>query len=65
MAKRNRFKLPHEILVYLADWVDGEPIYAVALTVNQIPHDCVGAKVGTFVLNQTYNFGIKRTLSEV
>lgn len=55
-------KLPKEILVYECDYVDGQPIYAVARNVEEIPEDQDGASVGVFVINKTYKFGIKRAL---
>lgn len=54
--------LPKEILVYQCDEVDGEPIYAVARTVNDIPEDMDGRKVAVYVMNKQYTFRVSREL---
>ncbi len=58
MAKQ----LPKEILVYQCDEVDGEPVYAVAHKVDEIPEDAHGQKVGNYVLNQQSTFRVRREL---
>lgn len=55
-------KLPVEILVYQCDEVDGEPIYAVARNVEDIPEDAAGQKVGTYSLNRSDTFRVRREL---
>jgi hypothetical protein len=55
-------KLPKEILVYQCDEVDGEPLYAVALKVDDIPEDADGECVGNYVLNRKSNFHVRREL---
>lgn len=54
--------LPKEILVYECDEVDGEPVYAAARDVSEIPEEYDGVKVGVYVLNTTNVFGIRREL---
>ena len=56
-------KLPKEILIYQCDEVDGEPLYAVVLNVNEIPEDADGKKVGNYVLNQENTFRLRRELT--
>jgi len=55
-------KLPKEILVYQCDEVDGQPVYAVALTVDEIPEDADGQKVGIYVMNRADTFRVRREL---
>ncbi|WP_068018961.1 hypothetical protein [Rhodoplanes sp. Z2-YC6860] len=55
-------KLPKEILVYQCDEADGEPVYAVARNVNEIPEDYDGAEVSVYTINRSYKFGVTRTL---
>jgi len=54
--------LPKEILVYQCDEVDGEPIYAVARNVEEIPEDVNGQKVAVYVMNRQYAFKVRREL---
>lgn len=55
-------KLPREILVYQCDECDGEPIYAVARNVDEIPEDFDGATISVFTFNKSYKFGVTRSL---
>lgn len=55
-------KLPGELLIYQCDEVDGQRIYAVAHTANEIPEEYDGEMVGVYYLNQTLKFGVKREL---
>jgi len=55
-------KLPKEILVYQCDEVDGEPVYAVAINLGDIPADVDGQKVGNYVLNHEASFHVRREL---
>jgi len=57
-------QLPKEILVFQSDEVDGEPIYSVALNVNEILEEYDGAKVGVYVLNTQNVFGVRRELKK-
>lgn len=57
-------KLPKEILVYQCDEVDGEPIYAVARNVDEIPDDVDGCTVGNYALNRRGTFRVKRELDK-
>jgi hypothetical protein len=59
MGKR---PLPKEILVYQCDEVDGEPVYAVAHNVEEIPEDADGQKVGVYILNRPWTFRVRREL---
>jgi hypothetical protein len=58
MAKR----LPKAILVYQYDEADGEPVYAVALNLDDIPEEVDGKKVGSYMLDQQSTFRIHREL---
>lgn len=62
MSKRK--SLPKEILVYQCDEVDGEPIYAVAFSVNDISEEFAGEIVGNYTLNNTNVFSLKRQLTK-
>lgn len=55
-------KLPKEILVYECDYVDGQPIYAVARNVDEIPEEYDGAPVSVFTVNRSYKFKVSREL---
>jgi hypothetical protein len=59
---RKMKKLPNEILVYQCDEIDGEPLYAVAMNVDDIPEDADGEKVGNYVLNRVSAFRVRREL---
>lgn len=56
-------KLPKELLVYIYDYDNGKPVYAVALNTDDIPEDCSGNPVGTYTLNRTYSFRVRRELA--
>ena len=53
---------PNEILVYQCDELDGEPIYAIARNVEEIPEDMDDQKVAVYVMNKQYTFKIRREL---
>jgi len=55
-------KLPKELLVYVYDVADGQELYAVAESVDEIPEDIDGKIVGTYVLNYTATFKVRREL---
>ena len=55
-------KLPKEILVYQYDEVDGEPVFAVALHLDDIPADADGQRVGAYFLNYETTFRIRREM---
>lgn len=55
-------KLPKEILIYQYDEVDGQPVYAVARNVDEIPEEADGQKVGIYIINRTDTFRIRREL---
>lgn len=55
-------KLPKQIYVYQCDEVDGEPIYAVARNVEEIPEDQSGAKVSVFNFDRTVVFVVSRSV---
>lgn len=57
-----KIKMTKEILVYVCDWDNGEPLYAIASNVDEIPEDCDGQIVGNYVLNYTSTFKVKREL---
>jgi hypothetical protein len=55
--------MPPEILVYEFDQdEDGQPMYTVARNVEDIPEDRDGKKVGSYVLNTTSVFRVRRSL---
>ena len=55
-------KMPKEILVYKIDEADGEPVYAVAMHVDEIPEDADGQPVGAYVLDYQTVFRVRREL---
>ena len=55
-------KLPKEILLYQIDEADGEPVYAVAHNVDDIPEDAHGHKIGIYTLNRENIFMVRRIL---
>ena len=55
-------KFSNEILVYVCDYDDGKPIYAVADNVEELPED-IEPKVGIYVLNRVAAFKVKRELT--
>jgi hypothetical protein len=54
--------MPKEILVYQCDTCDGEPIYAVARNVDDIPEEFAGDKVRVYTFNKEYTFKVNRGL---
>ena len=62
MSKPIPQNLPKEILIYRVEEVDGHPIYAVALNVNDIPEDADGDTVGIYTINQKMIFHVRREL---
>lgn len=55
-------KMPKELLIYVCDYDDGKPIFAVANNVEGIPENCNGEKVGKYVLSEEHRFKVKRQL---
>lgn len=53
-------KLPKELLVYQCDQVDGKPVYAVAQTLDEIPEDHSGEKIGTYRREEVSTFYVTR-----
>ena len=56
-------ELPKTIMVYVCDEVDGETIYAVAHTVEDIPEEFDGEKVGTYTLSSKGIFRVMREMT--
>lgn len=55
-------KLPKQILVYVSDHVDDQPVYAVANGVEEIPEDVDGEEVGVYALTHVRQFRMVREL---
>jgi len=55
-------KYPDGILVYVCDYADGEPIFAVAVSPDEIPEDISGQRVATYLLARTQKFQVERRL---
>ena len=57
-------KYPNKIYVFECDWdVDeNQPLYAVATTLDEIPEDQHGNKVGIYTLDCTSTITITRTI---
>ena len=61
MAKAKR--LPKEVFIYVCDTLDdGTPVYGVADSVDDIPEDSNGHKVGNYYLNNEHTFRVRREL---
>jgi hypothetical protein len=56
-------KLPNTLFVYICDWVDGEPVFAAATDIKELPDDHNGKHVGVYELKQTKKLSIKRELN--
>lgn len=56
-------KMPKEVLIYVCDYEDEKPIFAVARSVADIPENCEGEKVGHYVLNKEHTFKVKKQLA--
>ena len=56
--------LPAEVLVYVADWTDGKPVWAVAVTVADIPAHCAMCEVGVYEIVRAATFEVSRALKE-
>jgi len=54
--------MPDLIFVYVCDCIDGEPVYAVAKSKDDIPLDSDGQKVGVYALRETLKFDVKTEL---
>ena len=50
--------------VYVIDWDNGTPIYAVSGDINDIPEDCNGEDVGIYTLHHVEKFRIRRELGK-
>ena len=57
-------KLPKEILIYVCDYVDGEPLYGVVLRAEDIPYEADGDSVGVYTLNRACAFRVRRELND-
>jgi hypothetical protein len=55
-------RLPKKILVYQCDEVDGVPIFAVAMRVEDIPEEAAGQRIGTYTLTDMGVFVVHRGL---
>ena len=53
-------KLPKEIWVYWADTIDDEPLYGVALSIEDIPHENSGEIIGHYKLERKATFVVER-----
>jgi hypothetical protein len=61
MKKRN---LPKEILVYQCDEVEGHPVWAVAVNLDDIPEEFSGQKIATYEIKRRSTFVVFRDLTE-
>lgn len=53
---------PKQLYVYVCDHVDGEPLYAVADELGEIPEDQDGNKVATYTLRESGKFVVSRAV---
>ena len=52
---------PKELLVYVCDYDNGEPVYGVTENVNDLPEDIVPG-IGVYTLNRVAAFKVTREL---
>lgn len=52
-------KLPNVVYIYICDYDGEEPIYAVALTLAEIPSEHHGEVVGTYERQRTNIWGLE------
>ena len=55
-------RYPKELLIYVCDYDDGKPIYAVAKNPDDVPENCSGEKVGSYTLNREFQFKVRKEL---
>lgn len=63
----SKAKFAKEVIVYICDWCDKEPILAVAESMDDIPCDIgdgKGAIVGVYSLTRTARFTVERKIEE-
>jgi hypothetical protein len=56
-------KLPKQLFVYLDDYNGGNPIFAVATKMDEIPEDHDSEQIGIYILNRQSKFTVTRKLS--
>jgi hypothetical protein len=62
MAKKKKFAFPKQAYIYVYDYEDGKPIFALTEMVDEIPADCSGNPVGIYSLESSHVLEVKRTL---
>lgn len=58
----SKTKMPKEMMIYVFNYEDGKPQFAVAERLDEIPEDCDGNPVGSYSLNRQSSFKVKREL---
>jgi len=61
MAKQKIF-YPTEIIVYVCDWLDGKPVFAIAETPDDIPEDVGEGRVAMYTRAATGKFMVQRRI---
>lgn len=66
MPKQRKKGLPKKVFIYVCDYDEksGEPYYAVLTTVNDLPEDQEGEKVGEYSLEEVGVFRINRHIQK-
>ena len=53
---------PDPLLIYVCDYCEGKPLFAVAETVDEIPDDVAGHNVATYEYRYEHVFKIEKVL---
>lgn len=55
--------MPKEVFIYIAQWdTDGEPLFGVAQSVDEIPPDCDNTTVGVYARSRALTFRVRKEL---
>jgi hypothetical protein len=60
--KEKQMKYPKSLFIYISDHVEDEPVYCVAISVDEIPEETAEEKIGIYTLQSTKIMRIKREL---
>lgn len=65
MPGQRKKGLPKKVFIYVCDYDNGEPIYCVSTTVDGIPEDSHGERIGSYSLERTGTFKVERFITNV
>jgi hypothetical protein len=60
--RKKKSAMPEEILVYVCEYDQEKPIFAVALNVTEIPEGSDGDTIGVYTLSRETTLSVKREL---